>query len=71
MNEQELEKALSYLLKSSKKANQVMVAIQDAGWRSPEQMRFLLRQAGYMSPEMVKGLIFEVQAKKCAQCPKK
>ena len=28
------------------------------------------QDAGYMSPELVKGLIFEVQAKKCASCPK-
>lgn len=31
----------------------------------------LIRESGvFMDMEMVKGLIFEVQAKKCANCPK-
>jgi hypothetical protein len=29
-----------------------------------------LREAGFLTPDMVKGLMFEVQAKKCSQCPK-
>jgi len=35
-----------------------------------DEILALIRDADYMSPEMVKGLIFEVQAKKCASCPK-
>ena len=34
------------------------------------QILALIREAGYMSPEMVKGLVFELQARKCSQCPK-
>jgi hypothetical protein len=29
-----------------------------------------LREAGFLTPDMVKGLMFEVQAQKCAKCPK-
>lgn len=59
-----------------------MGLLKEAGWKSPEecQAEFMIEleawvreknREGYMSPEMVKGLIFEVQAKKCAKCPKK
>jgi len=45
--------------------------LTDSAITKTEAILALIRDAGYMSPEMVKGLIFEVQARKCSQCPKK
>ena len=57
--------------------------LKEAGYEPPESVREMVEKSyedgvddteqkykGYMSTEMVKGLVFELQAKKCAACPK-
>lgn len=68
---------------SYKIADQILSLIREAGYEPPESVREMVEKSyadgvddaeqkykGYMSTEMVKGLVFELQAKKCAQCPK-
>ena len=61
----------------------IFAAYREAGYEPPESVREMVEKSyedgvddteqkykGYMSTEMVKGLVFELQAKKCAACPK-
>jgi len=49
--------------------NELPLDERDSDRKEADKVLALIEQY-YMSPEMVKGLIFEVQAKKCANCPK-
>ena len=49
--------------------NELPLDERDSDRKEADKVLALIEQY-YVSPEMVKGLIFEVQAKKCANCPK-
>jgi hypothetical protein len=49
--------------------NELPLDERDSDRKEADKVLALIEQY-YMSPEMVKGLMFEVQAKKCASCKK-
>jgi len=53
-----------------KQAIRLLITYYDGEGDIVDGIVMLIKEAGYMTPEMVKGLIFEVQARKCSQCPK-
>ena len=64
MTEEELQNRVRILI-------QYMIAKGLTPDKMSKRILTLIRESGvFMDLEMVKGLIFEVQAKKCASCPK-
>ena len=64
MTEEELQNRVRILI-------QYMIAKGLTPDKMSKRILTLIRESGvFMDTEMVKGLMFEVQAKKCDQCPK-
>lgn len=64
MTEEELQNRVRILI-------QYMIAKGLTPDKMSKRILTLIRESGlFMDTEMVKGLMFEAQAKKCAQCPK-